>query len=177
MRQNRHVQFERRTVASAQARHLRPDSDDGLGHYNPDRSEGPWGRAVKPLARRCCAEPPTSTQSEEYLGGRRHEGRMQTKCSWHKGRLRLISRPWSRTGENPPYGISGGTMETSASFEARSAPSSYPTASQFLVPREGGSRHSLSPGPPAFSDCNAPSSLLLRIRDRPDSSSFQRGPG
>ncbi len=26
----------------------------------------------------------------------------------------------------PPYGILGGTMETSASFEARSAPSSYP---------------------------------------------------
>ena len=46
------------------------------------------------------------------------------------GRPRPISRPWSRTGENPPYGILGGTMETSASFEARSAPSSYPTASQ-----------------------------------------------
>jgi hypothetical protein len=29
---------------------------------------------------------------------------------------------------NPPSGISGGTMETSASFEARSAPSPYPTA-------------------------------------------------
>src|SRR4029077_20492409 len=43
-----------------------------------------------------------------------------------KGRPRLIGRPWSRTGENPPYGILGGTMETSASFEARSAPSSYP---------------------------------------------------
>src|ERR1700746_4037093 len=42
-------------------------SDDGPGHYNPDPSEGPWGRAVKPLARRCCAEPRTSTQSEEYL--------------------------------------------------------------------------------------------------------------
>src|SRR2546430_165043 len=43
------------------------------------------------------------------------------------GRPRPISRPWSRTGENPPYGILGATMETSASFEARSAPSSYPT--------------------------------------------------
>src|SRR2546425_5394369 len=43
------------------------------------------------------------------------------------GRPRLTGRPWSRTGENPPYGILGGTMETSASFEARSAPSSYPT--------------------------------------------------
>ena len=46
------------------------------------------------------------------------------------GRPRPISRPWSRTGENPPYGILGATMETSASFEARSAPSSYPTTSQ-----------------------------------------------
>ena len=46
------------------------------------------------------------------------------------GRPRPISRPWSRTGENPPYGILGGTMETSASFEARSAPSSYPTSRQ-----------------------------------------------
>src|SRR5215469_5151940 len=46
----------------------------------------------------------------------------------HPGRPRLIGRPWSRIGENPPYGILGGTMETSASFEARSAPSSYPTS-------------------------------------------------
>src|ERR1700740_3218884 len=45
----------------------------------------------------------------------------------HLGRPRLIGRPWSRIGETPPYGILGGTMETSASFEARSAPSSYPT--------------------------------------------------
>jgi hypothetical protein len=27
-------------------------SDDGPGQHNPDRSEGPWGRAAKPLARR-----------------------------------------------------------------------------------------------------------------------------
>ena len=30
--------------------------------------------------------------------------------------------------ENPPYGMIGGIEETSASFEARSAPRSYPTA-------------------------------------------------
>ena len=34
---------------------------------------------------------------------------------------------------NPPYGILGGTMETSASFEARSAPSSYPTSGQSSI--------------------------------------------
>jgi hypothetical protein len=31
------------------------------------------------------------------------------------------------TGENPPYGILGRAMETSASFEARYAPLLYPT--------------------------------------------------
>jgi hypothetical protein len=30
-----------------------PDSVDGPGQHNPDRSEGPWGRAAGPLARRC----------------------------------------------------------------------------------------------------------------------------
>jgi len=37
------------------------------------------------------------------------------------------SQPSSRIGENPPYGMIGGIEETSASFEARSAPRSYPT--------------------------------------------------
>src|SRR5262245_50332100 len=44
------------------------------------------------------------------------------------GRRRLKCHPSSRTGENPPYGMIGGIEETSASFEARSAPRSYPTA-------------------------------------------------
>src|SRR4051794_27781614 len=44
------------------------------------------------------------------------------------GRPRLTGQPSSRTGETPPYGMSGGIEETSASFEARSAPRSYPTA-------------------------------------------------
>src|SRR6266516_3835045 len=43
------------------------------------------------------------------------------------GRPRLKGQPSSRTGENPPYGMTGGIEETSASFEARSAPRSYPT--------------------------------------------------
>jgi hypothetical protein len=43
------------------------------------------------------------------------------------GRHRLTCQPSSRTGENPPYGMIGGTVETSASFEARYAPLSYPT--------------------------------------------------
>jgi hypothetical protein len=38
-------------------------SDDGPGHYNPDRSEGPWGRATL-VARAAVLHPPTvPTQS------------------------------------------------------------------------------------------------------------------
>jgi hypothetical protein len=55
-----------------------------------------------------------------------------------RGRPRLIFRPLSRTGENPPYGILGETMETSASFEGRSAPSSYPTVEALVRIRAGG---------------------------------------
>ena len=44
------------------------------------------------------------------------------------GRPCLTCQPSSRTGENPPYGMIGGTVETSASFEARYAPLSHPTA-------------------------------------------------
>ncbi len=46
------------------------------------------------------------------------------------GRPCLICQPSSRAGENPPYGMIGGTVETSASFEARYAPLSYPTADE-----------------------------------------------
>ena len=42
-------------------------------------------------------------------------------------RPRLIGQPSSRTGENPPYGMIRRIVETSASFEARSALRSYPT--------------------------------------------------
>jgi hypothetical protein len=45
----------------------------------------------------------------------------------------LDSQPSSRTGENSPYGMIGGIEETSASFEARSAPRSYPTATRSLA--------------------------------------------
>src|SRR6516165_4098896 len=46
------------------------------------------------------------------------------------GRPRPKGQPSSRTGENSPYGMIGGIEETSASFEARSAPRSYPTTPQ-----------------------------------------------
>src|SRR5262249_44359985 len=74
-----------------------------------------------------------------------HEGRRQTntgpahagsrlKLTDALGRRRPKCHPSSRTGENPPYGMIGGIEETSASFEARSAPRSYPTGNRGRVP-------------------------------------------
>src|SRR5262250_1493237 len=75
-------------------------------------------------------------------GRQEHEGRWQTSLL---GRPRLTVRPWSRTGENPPYGILGEAMETSASSEARSAPLPYPTVSQRLpIQGENSPSHHLS---------------------------------
>src|SRR3954452_10709040 len=44
------------------------------------------------------------------------------------GRCCPTCQPSSRIGETPPYGMIGRVEETSASFEARSAPRLYPTA-------------------------------------------------
>ena len=80
--------------------------------------------------------------TDPTLGGStlKHEGRRQTgrrsvyagsrlNLTHAMGRSRLKSQPCSRNEENSPYGMIGGIVETSASFEARSAPRSYPTAS------------------------------------------------
>src|ERR1700752_3131121 len=67
-----------------------------------------------------------------------HEGRKQTntgpayagsrlKLTDALGRRRPKRHPSSRTGENPPYGMIGGLEGTSALFEARPTPLSYPT--------------------------------------------------
>src|SRR5271165_2392151 len=69
-----------------------------------------------------------------------HEGRTQTGCRTANAgsRLKLLitqeGTAWKASlpavlGENSPYGMIGGIEETSASFEARSAPRSYPTIS------------------------------------------------
>jgi ABC transporter substrate binding protein len=78
--------------------------------------------------------------TDPTLGGStlKHEGRRQTgrrsvyagsrlNLTHAPGRSRLKSQPCSRNEENSPYGMIGGIVETSASFEARSAPRSYPT--------------------------------------------------
>jgi len=41
-------------------------SEDGPGHYNPVRSEDPWGRAEEPLERRCPSALGPSAQDEDF---------------------------------------------------------------------------------------------------------------
>jgi hypothetical protein len=66
-------------------------SDDGPGQHNPDRSEGPWGRAVG-TARTEVPYLPTVPDTEQGVHGASsgHEGRRQTRV-W--GRPCLIFRP------------------------------------------------------------------------------------
>src|SRR2546429_3304037 len=98
-------------------------------------------RAHRPDSERC-----------HCLGDEAHEGWTQTrhrpahagsrlKLADVLGRPRLKGQPSSRTGENPPYGMIGGIEETSASFEARSAPRSYPTMRLILKTSETFVRH------------------------------------
>jgi hypothetical protein len=113
-------------------------SDDGPGQNNPDPSEGPWGRwSIPPHGGAVIA----STDPTLCGSTLKHEGRRQTdrraahagsrlKLIDASGRSRLTRQPFSRNGENSPYGMLGGIVETSASFEARSAPRSYPTAAE-----------------------------------------------
>src|SRR5262249_57863988 len=113
-------------------------SDDGSGHYNPNPSEGPWGGGLPTLHGGALSSPQVRLRAGCRCDHVMHEGRRQTtrwaahagsrlKLPDVAGRARLKNQPLSRTWGNPPYGRSGGTMGTSASFEARSAPSSYPT--------------------------------------------------
>ena len=54
-------------------------SEDGSGQNNLNRNEDPWGRAGRPLERRCCNAPRPSTQNEEQdAPGEEHEGWRQT---------------------------------------------------------------------------------------------------
>jgi hypothetical protein len=115
-------------------------SDDGPGHYNPDLSEGPWGggsTASKAVHDRIhgptlCGITVAITKCMKG-GCKPDDGRRMPGAGLScqsSGKAPLESQPSSRTGENPPYGMIGGIEETSASFEARSAPRSYPTCSE-----------------------------------------------
>jgi hypothetical protein len=113
-------------------------SVDGSGHYNPNRSEDPWGRwAIHLMAVRHRVRGPSQYGTTD-VGHEVHEGRRQTgRRSAHAGsRLKLMDVPGKVPPDRPafqPYWgkpavrLIGGIEETSASFEARSAPRSYPT--------------------------------------------------
>jgi hypothetical protein len=112
-------------------------SDDGPGQNNPDPSEGPWGggRPIHQAVQDRVLDPAQYGIIE--LTTRCTKGGRKPDVGWcmpgaglshqHSGKALPESQPSSRTGVNPPYGMTGGIEETSASFEARSAPRSYPT--------------------------------------------------
>jgi hypothetical protein len=112
-------------------------SDDGSRQHNSGQSENPWGGGLPHLhggARQAigptqCGTTDCATKCAK--GGHKPQ---TSRCmpgaglSWSSaGRCRPTCQPSSRIGENPPYGMIGRIEETSASFEARSAPRSYPT--------------------------------------------------
>ena len=113
-------------------------SDDGARQHNLHPSEDPWGGGPPHLhggapsngrpdtareyrdVTKCAKGGHKPTTSQRMLGA---------GLSWMvAGRCRSKCQPSSRIGENPPYGMRGRVEETSASFEARSAPRLYPTA-------------------------------------------------
>ena len=117
-------------------------SDDGPGQNNPDPSEGPWGRWSVPPHGGALSSPQARLRADHRSDHEVHEGRMQT--GWRTANAGSRLKPlitqegtvWKASlaavlRENPPYGMIGGIEETSASFEARSAPRSYPTGSRF----------------------------------------------
>jgi len=115
-----------------------PTSDEGRGQNNPDRSEGPWGGGNPPPRWRTNGSParhsagqPNQTRKCAKGGSQPDIPRCMPGAGLSReplGRRGLKCQPSSRTGENPPYGMIGGSEETSASCEVRSAPRSYPTA-------------------------------------------------
>ena len=154
-------------------------SDDGPGHYNPDPSEGPWGRWSSPPHGGAVIASTDPTLCGSPL---KHEGRRQTdrraayagsrlKLIDVSGRSRLKSQPCSRTGENPQSGMLGGIEETAASFEARFAPRSYPTGTDILdTVRQTGvytGTFSRAPSPPTCRSNSQPGSNSSSTGRRP----------
>jgi group II intron reverse transcriptase/maturase len=113
-------------------------SDDGPRQHNLDQSEDPWGGGLPHLhgGAPSNARPDTAREYRTPRGAQTADANRTSATrmpgaglSWLvAGRRRPTCQPSSRIGENPPYGMIGGIEETSASFEARSAPRSYPTA-------------------------------------------------
>src|ERR1700731_2674710 len=110
------------------------------------------GAEATPPPRRCTNEPssrhsaglPRSPRSARKADTNHHQpvyaGSRLKPADVREGAA-PTSPPPSRIGENPPYGMIGRVEETSASFEARSAPRLYPTEG-LGVQFPGPTRHS-----------------------------------
>ena len=112
-------------------------SEDGPGHYNPDRSEDPWGRAAdaaRAEVRKRTTFPDTVRGFNVISDG--HEGRWQTgrgedpRAGKAAPEIPALKPYWGK----PTVRNFRGAMETAASFEARKAPSSYPANSNQSTP-------------------------------------------
>ena len=88
------------------------------------------------------------------------------------GRPRLKGQPSSRTGENSPYGMIGGIEETSASFEARSAPRSYPT---WLCKNSTRYKRTRNFEPCGHAESKKTQKFVFRSALRPNQFSFSHG--
>jgi hypothetical protein len=119
---------------------------DGLGQYNPDRSEDLWGRGANssnggatpsPSSRHRAGHkmrPRSARRADANL--RDAQGMLGAGLTWATWGKALPERPifqpyWGK----PAVRMIGGTVETAASFEARFAPRSYPTTAACIKER------------------------------------------
>src|SRR6516165_4332499 len=89
----------RQAVKSRCAREWGRLSDDGPGHYNPDLSEGPWGRwSIPPHGGAVIAS------TDPTLGGStlKHEGRRQTDRKYRSNEFKGLVRVCGRV---PNFGL------------------------------------------------------------------------
>jgi hypothetical protein len=123
-------------------------SDDGPGHYNPDPSEGrPLGRRSHVLHGGARSSPRPDTVRGTVVTtrctkggckpdiGQRMPGAGLSCPIIREGTAWKASLP-AVLGKTRPYGMIGGIEETSASFEARSAPRFYPTGAVMATTEE-----------------------------------------
>jgi hypothetical protein len=130
-------------------------SDDGPGQHNPDPSEDPWGCGechFMAVHHRACGPgmngDPALVAKCTKGGGKPAVATCMSGADLSEataGKAPLESQPSSRIGENPPYGMRGGIEETSASFEARYAPRSYPTSCSSRNPLGAAMNHHPTP--------------------------------
>jgi hypothetical protein len=106
-------------------------SDDGPGQNNPDRSEGPWGKSVSALERRCMTEHGTPTLIGANLmprSARRANANGYDASAERRKRKAPLEMPalkpyWGKPAVRNFRGDEGNV----GIIEARLAPSSHPT--------------------------------------------------